>query len=81
MITETIRTWKSAKDQILTAEVPQETRTYKPVSHQELIDLTLERNQMPTIFYCILYIGLYQGLSQKNINLVLKPVYSDTSTL
>jgi|TARA_B110000967_G_C18899517_1_gene573615 hypothetical protein len=42
MITETIRTWKSAKDQILTAEVPQETRTYKPVSHQELIDLTLE---------------------------------------
>jgi len=35
---ETIKTWKSAKDQILTAEVPTETRTYKPVSHQELID-------------------------------------------
>ena len=27
---------------MLTAKVPQQTRTYKPVSHQELMDLTLE---------------------------------------
>ena len=37
-----INTNKSAKDLMLTAPVPKETRTYKPVSHQELIDLTLE---------------------------------------
>ena len=30
------------KDILLNAEVPQQTRTYKPVSHQQLIDLTLE---------------------------------------
>ena len=39
---DTINTNKSAKDIMLTAPVPKETRTYKPVSHQELIDLTLE---------------------------------------
>lgn len=30
------------KDILLNAEVPQQTRTYKPVSHQQLMDLTLE---------------------------------------
>ena len=32
----------TARDIMLTAPVPKLTRTYKPVSHQELIDLTLE---------------------------------------
>ena len=39
---EKISTYTSAKDQMLSAVVPKQTRTYKPVSHQELIDLTLE---------------------------------------
>jgi len=39
---ETVNTNKSAKDIMLTAQVPRETRTYKPVSHRQLIDLTLE---------------------------------------
>ena len=38
----TISKNRSAKDIMLTAPIPKETRTYKPVSHQELIDLTLE---------------------------------------
>ena len=29
------------KDILLNAEIPQQTRTYKPVTHGELIDLTL----------------------------------------
>ena len=39
---ETINTNRSAKDIMLTAPVPKETATYKPVSHKQLIDLTLE---------------------------------------
>ena len=31
-----------ARNTMLSAPIPQETKTYKPVSHQELIDLTLE---------------------------------------
>jgi len=30
------------KDQLLLAEIPKQTATYKPVSHQQLIDLSLE---------------------------------------
>jgi len=33
---------RSAKDIMLTCPVPKETRTYKPVSHKELIDITTE---------------------------------------
>lgn len=32
----------TARNTMLSAPIPQETKTYKPVSHQELIDLTLE---------------------------------------
>ena len=32
----------TAKNVMLTAPVPKQTKTYKPVSHQQLIDLTLE---------------------------------------
>ena len=32
----------TAKNIMLTAPVPKQTKTYKPVSHQQLIDLTLE---------------------------------------
>ena len=39
---ETKKSYETAKDRLLTAEIPQETRTYKPISHQQLIDLTLE---------------------------------------
>jgi hypothetical protein len=38
----TVLTDAAAKNQMLAAPVPQETRTYKPVSHKELMDLTLE---------------------------------------
>ena len=31
----------SAKDILINAEIPQQTKTYKPVSHKQLIDLTL----------------------------------------
>lgn len=31
----------TAKDMLLSASIPSETRTYKPVSHKQLIDLTL----------------------------------------
>lgn len=41
MITETKR-YTSTKDFLKTITLPEETRTYKPVSHQQLIDLTLE---------------------------------------
>lgn len=34
--------YKSTKDYLINVEVPKESRTYKPVSHQELIDITLE---------------------------------------
>ena len=38
----TILTDAAAKNQMLAAPIPQQTRTYKPVSHKELMDLTLE---------------------------------------
>lgn len=34
--------YNTTKDLLIGAELPQQTRTYKPVSHQQLIDLTLE---------------------------------------
>ncbi len=37
-----VKTYESAKDILINAEIPQQTRTYKPVSHERLIDLTLE---------------------------------------
>jgi hypothetical protein len=39
---ETKKSYQTAKSILLGAEIPQETRTYKPVTHQQLIDLTLE---------------------------------------
>jgi hypothetical protein len=39
---ETKKSYVTAKDMLLTAEIPQETKTYKPITHQQLIDLTLE---------------------------------------
>ena len=35
-------TYQSTKGMLLAAELPQQTRTYRPVSHQQLMDLTLE---------------------------------------
>jgi len=35
-------TFDTTKDLILAAPLPLQTRTYKPISHQQLIDLTLE---------------------------------------
>lgn len=37
-----IKTYASAKEILLAVPLPKETRTYKPVSHGQLIDLTLE---------------------------------------
>ena len=37
-----IADYKSTKEYILAAEIPTKTRTYAPVSHQQLVDLTLE---------------------------------------
>lgn len=34
--------YKTARGMLLAASVPQQTRTYKPVSHAQLMDLTLE---------------------------------------
>lgn len=34
--------YNTTKDFLIGAQLPQQTRTYKPVSHQQLIDLTLE---------------------------------------
>lgn len=34
--------YSTTKDILLSAEIPQQTKTYKPVSHQQLMDLTLE---------------------------------------
>ena len=36
-----IADYKTTKEYILKAEVPTKTRTYKPISHEQLIDLTL----------------------------------------
>lgn len=38
---ETKTSYITAKDMLLKAQLPQETKTYKPISHAELIDLTL----------------------------------------
>ena len=35
-------TYSMTKGILVNAELPEQTRTYKPVSHQQLIDLTLE---------------------------------------
>lgn len=40
-----VATYNSTKDVLLKAQVPQQTRTYKPITHQQLIDLTLESIQ------------------------------------
>lgn len=40
-----IATYSTTKNVLLSAEVPAETRTYKPITHQQLIDLTLESIQ------------------------------------
>lgn len=37
-----IKTYSVPKEAIIRASLPEETRTYKPVSHEQLIDLTLE---------------------------------------
>ena len=37
-----VQTYNTAKGALLAAPIPQQTRTYKPVSHLELMDLTLE---------------------------------------
>lgn len=39
---ETKTSYVAAKEILTSAALPQETRTYKPISHQQLIDLTLE---------------------------------------
>jgi len=39
---ETKTSYTSARETLLQAELPQETKTYKPISHQQLMDLTLE---------------------------------------
>ena len=38
---ETKKSYVTAKGLIINAALPEETKTYKPVSHQQLIDLTL----------------------------------------
>lgn len=40
-----VATYNSTKDVLINAQVPQQTRTYKPITHQQLIDLTLESIQ------------------------------------
>ena len=37
-----LATYTTTKDILLNAEIPAQTRTYKPITHQQLIDLTLE---------------------------------------
>jgi len=37
-----METYNTARGMLLAAPIPKETRTYKPVSHEQLIDLTLE---------------------------------------
>jgi len=41
-MTETKTSYVTAIDTLLKAPLPEETRTYKPVSHAELIELTLK---------------------------------------
>ena len=35
-------TFSATRDLIINAPVPEQTRTYKPIPHQQLIDLTLD---------------------------------------
>ena len=37
-----VQTYNTAKGALLAAPIPQETKTYKPISHNQLMDLTLE---------------------------------------
>ena len=37
-----IKTYNTAKAELLAATIPAQTRTYKPVTHAQLMDLTLE---------------------------------------
>jgi hypothetical protein len=37
-----VATYTTTKNVLLNAEIPTETRTYKPITHQQLMDLTLE---------------------------------------
>lgn len=39
---ETKKSYATSKSILLNAEIPAETKTYKPVTHQQLMDLTLE---------------------------------------
>lgn len=39
---ETMTNYNTTKELLLAAEVPAQTRTYKPITHSQLIDLTLE---------------------------------------
>lgn len=39
---ETKKSYVTAREILLNAEIPQETKTYKPITHQQLMDLTLE---------------------------------------
>lgn len=39
---ETKKSYITAKEVIVNTEIPQQTRTYKPISHLQLMDLTLE---------------------------------------
>lgn len=41
-MTEVKNSYTTARTILLQADIPQETKTYKPVSHQQLMDLTLE---------------------------------------
>jgi Domain of unknown function (DUF932) len=45
MSVETKTSYRSAKEELLGALLPEQTRTYKPISHQQLMDLTLESIQ------------------------------------
>ena len=39
------QTYNTTKELLLTADIPAETKTYKPVTHEQLMDLTLESIQ------------------------------------
>jgi hypothetical protein len=39
------QTYNTTKELLLTAEIPAQTKTYKPVTHEQLMDLTLESIQ------------------------------------
>ena len=37
-----VQTYSTTRELLINAEIPQQTKTYKPISHQQLMDLTLE---------------------------------------